>query len=73
MANSEPLYDVALRQDEWDLVCLVLSRTWNIADPEGPTKNSVDHLGRLYLRDGLSAIMDTIRANVPKSEAKANG
>lgn len=57
-------YSVELRQDQWDLVVMCLSRIRSMST--GDTQYAVDQLGRQFLRRCLDETVNDIRASVPE-------
>jgi hypothetical protein len=60
-------YTVELRQDQWDLIVLCLTRIRSLTT--GDSQYTVDQLGRQFLRRCVDETVNDIRANVPEHKA----
>lgn len=61
---SKITYSVDLRQDQWDLIVMCLSRIRGMS--AGDTHYTVDQLGRQFLRRCIDEAVIDIRASVPE-------
>jgi hypothetical protein len=67
MAKENEKYTVDLRQDQWDLIVLCLTRIRLMSC--GDTQYAVDQLGRQFLRRCIDETVNDIRADVPEFKA----